>query len=237
MALSWHCPFCGHHSIISRDNYTVISGSFNDGNKDGHLVLDAHITVCPNPECKEYEIVQNLRLFNGHRPNGEAYISGDVVQSWRLRPQSAARPLPAYIPQPIIDDYTESCLVQHLSPKASATLARRCLQGMIRDFYKVKAGNLASEIEAIKDKVDSVTWKSIDAVRKIGNIGAHMEKDINVIVDVGPEEAGLLIGLIESLIDDWYVARQQREDRHAAIQAMADQKSADRKSMPQQGAV
>lgn len=64
-----------------------------------------------------------------------------------------------------------------------------------------------------------MTWDSIEAVRKIGNIGAHMEKDINVIVDVDPEEAGLLIGLIESLIDDWYVTRHQRAERHSAIQA------------------
>ena len=45
------------------------------------------------------------------------------------------------------------------------------------------------EIDAIKDKVDPLTWKSIDATRKIGNIGAHMEKDINLIVDVDPKEA------------------------------------------------
>ena len=31
-------------------------------------------------------------------------------------------------------------------------------------------------------------WQAIDAVRSIGNIGAHMEKDINLIVDVDPEE-------------------------------------------------
>jgi len=39
--------------------------------------------------------------------------------------------------------------------------------------------------------VDPLTWEAIDAVRKLGNIGAHMEKDINVIVDVDPEEAEL----------------------------------------------
>jgi hypothetical protein len=30
---------------------------------------------------------------------------------------------------------------------------------------------------------------AIDHVRKIGNIGAHMEADINVIVEVEPKEA------------------------------------------------
>lgn len=107
---------------------------------------------------------------------------------------------------------------------------------MIRDFHGVREGTLAKEIEKIKDKIDPVTWDSIEAVRKIGNIGAHMEKDINVIVDVEPEEAGLLIGLIESLIEDWYIARQQRAERHAAIQALAAQKEAARKAGPTQGA-
>ncbi|MGC5832034.1 DUF4145 domain-containing protein [Ralstonia pseudosolanacearum] len=104
---------------------------------------------------------------------------------------------------------------------------------------------LADQLAALRSKLDAerkaaanapmtVTWDSIDAVRRIGNVGAHMEKDINVIVDVEPEEAGLLIGLIESLIDDWYVARQQRADRHAAIQALADQKAAARKAGPVQ---
>jgi len=102
---------------------------------------------------------------------------------------------------------------------------------MIRDFYagRVKPGRLVDEIAAIKDMVDPVTWDSIEAVRKIGNIGAHMEKDIDLIVDVEPEEAGLLIGLIESLIDDWYVTRYERAQRHAALQAAAAQKEAARK--------
>jgi hypothetical protein len=37
-----------------------------------------------------------------------------------------------------------------------------------------------------------------EAVRKLGNIGAHMEKDINVTVDVDPNEASLLTGLVET---------------------------------------
>ena len=75
--------------------------------------------------------------------------------------------------------------IRDLSPKASATLARRALQGMIRDYWKVSKGRLIDEIDAIKEKVDPITWKAIDAIRRIGNIGAHMEKDINVIIADG----------------------------------------------------
>ncbi len=103
---------------------------------------------------------------------------------------------------------------------------RRCLQGMIRDFWKISKARLVDEIDAIKDKVDAETWDAIDAVRKIGNIGAHMEKDINVIVDVDPEEAQLLIGLIELLIKDWYIARHQRQQHLKAIVQVRDEKDA-----------
>ncbi len=110
------------------------------------------------------------------------------------------------------------------SPKAAATLARRCLQGMVRDFWKVKKGRLIDEILAIEDKVDPLTWQSIDAVRKIGNIGAHMEKDINLIIDVDPNEARILLQLIEQLIEEWYVNRHEKELRLKAIVDISTQK-------------
>ena len=106
----------------------------------------------------------------------------------------------------------------------SATLSRRCLQGILRDFWAVKPGRLVDEIAQIEEKIDPVTWSAIDAVRKLGNIGAHMEKDINLIVDVEPAEAGLLIGLVETLVKEWYVSRAEREARMSAVIAAASDK-------------
>jgi len=100
---------------------------------------------------------------------------------------------------------------------------------MIRDFHKIVKARLVDEINALEDKVDSETWSSIDAVRKIGNIGAHMEKDIDLIVEVDPNEAQLLIGLIESLFKDWYVVRFEKQQRAAALKALAEQKTEDKK--------
>jgi hypothetical protein len=51
-----------------------------------------------------------------------------------------------------------------------------------------------------------------------------MEEDINLIVDVDPNEAELLIGLIETLIRDWYVSREERKARLLQIKQVADQK-------------
>jgi len=95
---------------------------------------------------------------------------------------------------------------------------------MIRDFWGVSKRTLNDEIKAIEDKVDPLTWAAIDAVRNIGNIAAHMDKDFNVIIDVDRKEAGLLIGLIETLITDWYVLRHHREEQLRAIVELSDEK-------------
>jgi hypothetical protein len=157
---------------------------------------------------------------------------GDLIKRWQLVPQSSAKSFPDYIPNAIRSDYDEACLVRDLSPKASATLSRRCLQGILRDFWKVKPGRLVVEIESIKDKIDPLVWDSIDTVRKIGNIGAHMEKDINVMVDVEPEEAELLLGLIEMLLREWYVLREERKKRLEGIVKLGAAKQLERRSEP-----
>ncbi len=105
------------------------------------------------------------------------------------------------MPEAIRTDYYEACRIRDLSPKASATLARRCLQGMIRDFCSIRKARLAAEIAALRRQMEQmkappgVTREAIDAidrVRQIGNIGAHMEKEINLIIDVDPDKSANL---------------------------------------------
>ena len=158
-------------------------------------------------------------------------MKSTTIQKWQLLPESEAKVLPGYVPTPIQQDYYEACCIRDLSPKASATLSRRCLQGMIRDFWSVNKPNLKLEIDELKEKVDPDTWQSIDAVRSVGNIGAHMEKDINIIVDVEPNEAQLLIGLIEQLIADWYVTRENRRERTEELKKMVSAKDVQKNSL------
>ncbi len=230
MNKSWQCPFCNNHSTITEQNVSSTELNFDDNNKFGQLRLKTESITCPNPDCREFTLEASLferRLISDK--NSIYYRDGDLLNSWKLKPQSSARPMPEYIPTAIKEDYEEACLILSLSPKASATLARRCLQGMIRDFWEVKPQNLFQEIESIKDKVEFDTWEAIDVVRKVGNIGAHMEKDINQIVEVDENEASLLIGLIEMLIEEWYVNRYERQQRLANIKQLGQDKDMQRK--------
>jgi hypothetical protein len=156
----------------------------------------------------------------------------ESFMDWQLKPQSKASGFPDYIPQVIRNDYEEACKIVALSPKASATLSRRCLQGMILDFWSVTKNRLVDEIDAIKSNVDTVTWDAIDALRKVGNIGAHMEKDINLIVDVEAGEAEALIELIETLMQEWYINRHDRELRMKKIKSISDAKTSERQKTP-----
>lgn len=190
--------------------------------KYGKLIFVSAATTCPNQDCKEISIVAGLHK-SIHNNNGPDRL-GDKLHGWSLLPEANVKVFPDYIPAQLKANYREACIIVEKSPKASATLARRCLQGMIRDFWQISKRTLKEEIDAIQEKVDPVTWSAIDAIRKIGNIGAHMEKDIDLIIDVTEEEANLLIQLIEILFNDWYVVRFDREQRLKKIISASEEK-------------
>ncbi len=121
-------------------------------------------------------------------------------------------------------------MIIELSPKAAATLFRRCLQGMIRDFWNVSKNSLYEEITAIKDKIPLPQWEALDGLRTLGNIGAHMENDVNLIIDIDAEEAKQLRRLIEVLLENWYIARNKEKQLYANIIQIADQKRDQRKT-------
>jgi len=200
--------------------------------KYGDVGLDLFAIRCVNADCNE--VFLRVDFSTAVVRNG-SWAAGNEIASWTLRPMGSSKVQPEYIPAPLREDYQEACLIRDQSPKAAATLARRCLQGMIRDFCGISKPRLIDEIKELKKLLDeghapkgveAETIEAIDAVRDIGNIGAHMEKDINLIVDVDPGEAQALIELIEMLFTDWYVARFKREQRLASVKAIAAEKKA-----------
>ena len=56
-----------------------------------------------------------------------------------------------------------------------------------------------------------------------------MEKDVNLIVDIEPEEAQQLIEFIELLFEETYIRREDRKKRLQAIKQVNENKQAQRK--------
>ena len=213
------CPFCGEIMSMQVETYSCFRLAFNRkvSFDSPAPCMEVDIYRCPNDECgKETVIVSGV--------NG--YMENSAIQVY---PSAKYRQFPEYVPLAIRKDYEEACSILNASPKAAATLARRCLQGMIRDFWGISGKNLNVEISQLRDNVPASQWKAIDAVRSIGNIGAHMEKDVDVIVDVDPEEAEKLIRLIEHLIEKWYIDRHDAEELFLELTTIAEEKAESRK--------
>jgi len=225
MGQLWTCPYCNRPCTIDKNDISEMSNYSYISEEYDYYRSTVTVVVCPNPECRQQTISMNVFSCNS---NG--FVDDDnPIFSWSLLPESEVKPFPDYIPKQLRDDYAEACLIKNKSPKASATLSRRCLQGIIRDFWGINKNRLIDEIDELKSKVDSTSWDAIDSVRQVGNIGAHMQKDVNLIIDVDPQEAGLLIWLIETLFEEWYVALHDREAKMKALKKLAIDKKAVKK--------
>ena len=211
------CPYCGiplstsQHCITTRFNTHGVSVSPT-------TPYPFRISFYYCPECLKPTI-----FFEGCDDEYKDVFS-------MLVPSSLAKQFPEYVPQAILQDYIEAHNILHLSPKASATLSRRCLQGMIHDFFGIKEKNLNAEITSLKTLVDPIIWKGLDDLRKLGNIGAHMEHNIDKIVDIDPGEAEKLVMLIEFLIEKWYINRHETEKLFSDIADISAKKEEQRKS-------
>ena len=223
---SWLCPHCEQHATIRDEDFA--KGSIVSKTKPRKKWSATVVFItCPNEDCGKVTLLCDLFylfIFKTGCP-----LQADQIKFWQLFPPPNAKQFPSFVPKSIRVDYAEACSIRDLSPKSAATLARRCLQTMIRDFWQVKEANLAQEIAAIKPQVGAVTWKAIDAVRKLGNIGAHMEKEVDHVIDITPHEAKKLVWLVGILITRWYVESAEEKKQFAKITKIARQKEAQRK--------
>lgn len=216
------CPFCKsffthtQSTVVEKTSFfefeqTLPGINYTSPSKDQVTVI--HMK-CPN--CNQY-IVRLEGI-------GSLLDGLDIP----IYPRSDANLLPEYVPEPIRQNYEEAYLIADLSPKASATLSRRCLQTMIRDFFKVQHGKLQYEINQIKEKIAEDSFEALIAVKSVGNVGAHptVDPELDIIIDIEPGEAKQLLELVEMFVDEWYVARHNREHKIAKIKMLSVEKGA-----------
>jgi hypothetical protein len=130
-------------------------------------------------------------------------------------------PLPGAVKDPYRADYLEACNTLDGSPRASAAMSRFCLQRLLRDKAGVKPGDLSKEIDQVlaSKVLPSDIADDLDAIRAIGNFGAHPIKSKNTgeIVEVGPGEAEHLLTVLEELFDFYFVRPAERVAKRGEI--------------------
>ena len=213
----WVCPHCHMGMLMQEENLQV---EFVDIELPGVVpnpYLRITATVCPRRQCKEW----SLQIWLG--------VKGEKKHTYvaaipRLG-QAQSFPTEAGIPQEILADYREGVAISHESPKAAATMFRRALQGMIRHRWGVKnKPHLYAEIKAIRHQVSAEVRQALLDVKDMGNIGAHMEQDVNLVLDVTAEEASALMRVIEMVMNDWYVEQMHRKTALASVREITEEK-------------
>lgn len=212
------CSYCGVVFPLTNDTRTITPHQsfeyygFRTSDMIAPETVQVHFYKCP--KCEEISI-QVLGVGS--------YFNSEV---FNIRPMSNAIKFPSYVPEKIRQDYEEACAIVNLSPKSSATLSRRCLQAMIGNFWGINKNRLVDSINELKGKVPAAQWSVIDALRTIGNIGAHPEADINTIIEIEPQDAEKLIKIIEFLIKQWYIERYEQEQLfNDVLQMKADKQN------------
>lgn len=233
--MSWECPHCGTTATlqnvdVKRGKSTAVIHTAKD---DEGIYLSWSAIKCPSKTCGKF--VLDLGAYFGKIHKYDSGGRSDGVDADPMRPVGigdfrfeprVGAPLSAHAPKSVIEDYSEACLIKDLSPKAAATLCRRALQGMVRDFWGVNKRTLADELQAIEGQCDEALFKAMTGLRSIGNIGAHPERNIDLIIDVEEGEVESLLGLLHILDREWYVARAARATRLAAVVALGASKAA-----------
>ncbi len=227
----WHCPFCNRDQSVAGENRQASFADLTIENAEGLRRLVVKYVVCPNPACREFSLAVSLHTLE---TSGSRSYTGKHIKTWSLVPPSRARVFPVAIPAPALEDYHEACIMLELSPKVAAALARRCLSSILRDYWKVQPGRLGDEFRQIKGTSDPLTWEAIESVRRTGLIGARMDTEGAEIMDTEPGEAKMLIGLVETLIEDWYVGREERRKRLEGIRQIAGETALKREETPEE---
>lgn len=204
---TWTCPHCKasnrfeqakYHTWTSMVDFNI---SYNIRWKNDGLF---YLNSCRCTSC--WDII----LF---------YNSQMIYPLWSTRSSA-----PIEVPTKIAEDFNEACLVESLSKKAAAALARRCLQNILHDKGITKR-DLNLEIEEAIKTLPTHLADSIDSIRVVWNFAAHPIKNTNTgeITEVEEWETEWVLDVIEQLFDFYYtqpaLTQKKRDELNTKLAA------------------
>jgi len=200
------CPHCQHAVLFEEADslYIPLLGDLNTelGTSSGGVEIYVYASKCPN--CEKPIVAARIEI-------------GGKKQIRLVYPFNVARIVPDEVPEHIKQDFLEAAAVLPISEKASAALARRCLQNLLIDQGAPENATLSEQIDWAIERLPGYLAENLDYIRVVGNFAAHpiKSKNTGMIVDVEPEEASWTLDVLEMLFDFYYVrpkiAKEKRE--------------------------
>ena len=214
---NYPCPHCnvvvrfGPAPYVDLAGPTKLAGSTRIGTSMGaalpnHQNLFAEAASCPH--CGMTVIVM--------------YSTAQPLSTWFAWPLGVRRQeVPTAVPATIASKFREAVMVLPMSPTASAAIARRCLQHLLREQGYAQH-DLVAQINAALPDLPKPLRADVDLVRVVGNFAAHPTKGTapDSIVDVEDGEAEWMLEVIEELFGHFYVRPEESSRRKASVNAM-----------------
>ena len=166
--------------------------------------------TCNNPKCNKTTVI----------------AVNDDGEQIDILPSKYQKCFPNYIPQPIIRDFQEGVSIINYSPRASAILFRKCLEGMIKNCFGVCEKKLYDSIDKIfkNNQISAGQKEMLDSIRRIGNICAHFQSEDNSLFDYTSDEVNKIKDVLEYLFEEWYIEPNRRKKLQEEISQMANKK-------------
>ena len=187
------CQHCGNrtpHELLHAETRTE---AFYDSQGEAEY-FDAFFYLVKCRTCDGISLYVNSEL--GEYPQS-------LADSTLLYPKE--KELNRTVPRTICKDYEEARKVEKISPRAFVVLIRRAFEGVCKDKH-AHGANLQAKIQDLaKNKIiPDVLAEMADAIRLLGNIGAH-DEDLNL----GEQDVEDMNSFFTTLVEYVYVAPQK----------------------------
>lgn len=211
-----HCPHCRVNVRFELVDVQSDTGSFGRTSPVRFLSLAGHrldVACASCPACGR------LIVTAKHSVDPSRAATALDNQLW---PDTANRPVPPEVEvgsPKLAADFREAVAVFPKSKKASAALARRCLQLVLVEQGGAKTRDLATQIDEVLTTLPPSLAENVDAIRQVGNFAAHPLKSTSTgeIADVEDGEAEWLLDVLEELFGYYYVAPAKAAEKRAAL--------------------
>ena len=158
------CPHCGNKApqrLIHTQRFEERAWSSEDGSESDPVPWSSFVVVCET--CDRVLVYDNI---------GDQLDDGEFHRGELEYPRSGK--LDDAVPRDIRDVYEEAQRIKEIAPSAFAVQVRRCMEALCQD-RGAHGRTLQKKLEdlAHKGEIPDVLAEASDAVREMGNVGAH----------------------------------------------------------------
>jgi len=197
------CPHCSVSTAVEFETFGARYIYNREDRADARYAIT--FGYCQNPGCG----LLIVRLREESR-NGSPAVRYVI-------PRSGAAMKFRDVPPELVSEYEQANAVLDASPAASAALARRCLQRVIREHMETRESRFYDELEAVakSGKLPPYLADGLCKIREIGDLAKHPPHGdrIGVIVDVSQEEAEWTLKMLEGMFKHCFVDPKEFERR------------------------